>query len=162
VPIRDFISLNSPLVAVSLLFFWCAKIKKEIPKDCGAAVANKKLSGSPAVFPRDADDDRKIDHHHGNDDDGRIENRACLRRLRVEHLHNVRCQNHCARQLQVHRLVFNQRPFNAGVVRRMSIVASASKEWKNFLLVLDRFYSRAREYAESGSAVSKFLMTVLR
>src|SRR6266404_7633223 len=69
VPIRDFISLSSPLVAVSLLFFWCAAVKKEIPKNCGAAVANKKLSGSPAVFPRDANDDRKDDHHHGNDDD---------------------------------------------------------------------------------------------
>jgi hypothetical protein len=82
---------------------------------------------------------------------------ARWRRLRVEHLHNVRCQNHCARQLQVHRLVSNQRPFNAGVVRRMSIVASASKEWKNFLSAVQpalqigpvppeiSSYSRARE-----------------
>ena len=75
-PIRDFISLSSPLVAVSLLFFWCTAVKKEIPEKCGAAVANKKLLGSPAVFPRDADDDRKNDDHHGNDDDGQIENRA--------------------------------------------------------------------------------------
>jgi hypothetical protein len=60
VPIRDFISLSSPLVAVSLLFLWCATVKKEIPKNCGAAVANKKLSGSPAVFQRDANDDRQI------------------------------------------------------------------------------------------------------
>jgi hypothetical protein len=78
VPIRDFISLSSPLVAVSLLFFWCTAVKKEIPKNCGAAVANKKLSGSPAVFPRDANDDRKNDHDHSNDDDGQIENRARL------------------------------------------------------------------------------------
>ncbi len=47
VPIRDFISLSSPLVAVSLLFFWCAAVKKEIPRNCGAAVANKKLSAVP-------------------------------------------------------------------------------------------------------------------
>jgi hypothetical protein len=40
VPIRDFISLSSPLVAVSLLFFWCTAVKKEIPEKCGAAVAN--------------------------------------------------------------------------------------------------------------------------
>ena len=75
-PVRDFISLSFPLVAVSLLFFWCAAVNKEIPKNYGAAVAKKKLSGSPAVFPRDANDDRKNDHDHSNDDHGQIENLA--------------------------------------------------------------------------------------
>ncbi len=40
VPIRDFIMWSSPTDAVSLLFFWCTAVKKEIPEKCGAAVAN--------------------------------------------------------------------------------------------------------------------------
>jgi hypothetical protein len=131
-PIRDFISLSFPLVAVSLLFFGARAVKKQIPEKCGAAVANKKLSDSPAVFPRDANDDRKDDHHHSNDDDGQIQNRACLGRLRVEHLYNVRNQQRSTPQLHVHRLPSKAAPRERQRSSQDSIMPGTSQEWKNF------------------------------
>ena len=144
-PIRDFIWLSSPLVAVSLLFFWCTAVKKQIPKNCGAAVANKKLSGSPAVFPRDANDDRQI------------QNRACLGRLRVEDFYNVRNQQRSVPQLHVHRLPSKPAPWERQRSSQDSIVPSTSREWKNFCSTVEPAlhtgsiapeisrYSRARE-----------------
>jgi hypothetical protein len=156
-PIRDFISLSFPLVAVSLLFFGARAVKKQIPEKCGAAVANKKLSDSPAVFPRDANDDRKDDHHHGNDDDRQIRHRACLGRLRVEDFYNVRNQQPSAPQLHVHRLLPKPAPRERQRSSQDSIVPSTSQEWKNFRSTVELAlhtgsiapeisrYSRARE-----------------
>jgi len=123
VPIRDFISLSSPLVAVSLLFFWCAAVKKKYPRTVALLSLTRSCRAVPAVFPRDADDDRKDDHHHGNDDDRQIENRAWLRRLRVGDFYNVRNQQRSAPQLHVHRLPSKPAPRE----RQRS-----SQEWKNF------------------------------
>ena len=103
-----------------------------------------------------------------------IENRACLRRLRVEDFYNVRNQQRSAPRLHVHRLPSKPAPRERQRSSQDSIVPSASHEWKNFRSTVEPAlhtgsiapeisrYSRAREQAESGSAVSKFLMTVLR
>ena len=68
----------------------------------------------------------------------------------------------------------DRRLTDARVVRRLRLCRTASREWRNFRSTVEPAlptgsiapeisrYSRAREYAESGSAVSKFLMTVLR
>jgi hypothetical protein len=68
----------------------------------------------------------------------------------------------------------NRRLANVSVVRRIRLCRSVSRNGRNFRYAVEPVlhtgsvpreisgYSRAREYAESGSAVSKFLMTVLR
>src|SRR5262249_55110104 len=50
----------------------------------------------------DANNDRENDYHHDNDNDGQIENRASLRRLRVEYPDNIRNEQYVARQLRIH------------------------------------------------------------
>src|SRR5262245_23315228 len=82
----------------------------------------------------DANNNRKSDHHHDYDDDGQIENRACLRRLRVEHSYDARNQKWSAGKLNVHRLPPKPAPRQRQRSVQASIVSNASQEWKNFLL----------------------------
>jgi hypothetical protein len=124
VPIRDFISLSSPLVAVSLLFFWCAAVKKEIPKNCDSAVANKKLSGSPAVFRAMPTRSAKMTTITAMTTMVRSKNGARLRRLRVEDFYNVRNQQCSAPQLHVHRLPSKPAPCERRRSLQDSIVPS--------------------------------------
>jgi hypothetical protein len=104
----------------------------------------------------DANDHRKDDRHHANNDNRQIENRACLRRLRVENSYNIRNQQRSVPQLHVHRLPSKPAPQE----RRNSqdsILPSTSQEWKNFCSIVEPAlhtgsiapeisrYSRARE-----------------